>query len=149
MEEFAYSFVRHVDEEAASPTNSPVRSVVGQVMPGCELAPGAYVRPRGIYDARDIVPRTVLAREPVARCRRTVASFDRHPRLECKYNMFCKNNKQMRGVSNFHLRENKIKCVYIYIYNCMKMQNTKILSVLGVNISKNACANRSQRVMAV
>lgn len=72
-----HSFVRRIAEEASatSPADSPIRSVVRQMMPGREFAPGAHVHPGGVCDTHAVL--CTVARETVARRLQAVTSFGR------------------------------------------------------------------------
>lgn len=77
-------------DTTSSPIDSPVGRVVGQVLPGRELAPGTHVQPGSFRELRHAaVPRRVAVGEPVAfRRLDVVKSVCRYSRLKHQYNYF-------------------------------------------------------------
>lgn len=87
---------------ASSPVDSPVGRVVGQMLPGRELAPGTHIQPGGFCDLRHAVPRFVPFEEPIAfRRLSAVISCRRHSGLKHRYNL-----SQSSGIVAKNLKKN-------------------------------------------
>lgn len=65
-----------------SDENSPVWSVVREMLPGCELTPRTHVHPSRVCDSRYAVSHAVT-REALAGCRQDIVPFGRCSWLRC------------------------------------------------------------------